>query len=319
MESSQRRWEMENQVLEENVIYGSNEAERERLDAEEPWKRDPHYFKTTKISAVACIKMVMHAKSGGNLEVMGLLQGKYVAGEIIVMDSFALPVEGTETRVNASATANEYMVNYIMSAEAVGRSEGIVGWYHSHPGYSCWLSGIDVSTQMLHQKGEDPYLAIVVDPVQTISSGKVDLKCFRTYPENYVAPDADPSEYQTIPLDKIEDFGVHHKAYYTLPHSFYKSALDSQILNQLWHKYWVQTLSANPLLASRDYSAASMSDLASKLDIAQVSQSRLRYMSVEKKESQLALLAKDASKIGTEMGASLSTLLLQSLLFNRSS
>jgi COP9 signalosome complex subunit 5 len=159
----------------------------------------------------------------------------------------------------------------------------------------------------------------VVDPVQTISSGKVDLKCFRTYPENYVAPDADPSEYQTIPLDKIEDFGVHHKAYYTLPHSFYKSALDSQILNQLWHKYWVQTLSANPLLASRDYSAASMSDLASKLDIAQVSQSRLRYMSVEKKESQLALLAKDASKIGTEMGASLSTLLLQSLLFNRSS
>jgi hypothetical protein len=23
-----------------------------------------------------------------------------------------------------------------------------VGWYHSHPGYGCWLSGIDVGTQV---------------------------------------------------------------------------------------------------------------------------------------------------------------------------
>ena len=22
----------------------------------------------------------------------------------------------------------------------------VIGWYHSHPGYGCWLSGIDVST-----------------------------------------------------------------------------------------------------------------------------------------------------------------------------
>lgn len=28
------------------------------------------------------------------------------------MDAFALPVEGTETRVNAQAEAYEYMVNY---------------------------------------------------------------------------------------------------------------------------------------------------------------------------------------------------------------
>ena len=23
----------------------------------------------------------------------------------------------------------------------------VVGWYHSHPGYGCWLSGVDVNTQ----------------------------------------------------------------------------------------------------------------------------------------------------------------------------
>ena len=33
-----------------------------------------------------------------------------------------------------------------------GRVENLVGWYHSHPGYGCWLSGIDVGTQMTNQK-----------------------------------------------------------------------------------------------------------------------------------------------------------------------
>ena len=33
----------------------------------------------------------------------------------------------------------------------MGRQENAIGWYHSHPGYGCWLSGIDVSTQMLNQ------------------------------------------------------------------------------------------------------------------------------------------------------------------------
>ena len=84
---------------------------------------------------------------------------------MVVMDSFALPVEGTETRVNAQAQGYEYMTAYIESAKQVlrftwfqpgflckvGRLENAIGWYHSHPGYGCWLSGIDVSTQMLNQ------------------------------------------------------------------------------------------------------------------------------------------------------------------------
>ncbi|KAK9058143.1 hypothetical protein SSX86_022983 [Deinandra increscens subsp. villosa] len=55
--------------------------------------------------------MVVHARSGGTIEVMGLMQGKTDGDAIIVMDDFALPVEGTETRVNAQADAYEYMVD----------------------------------------------------------------------------------------------------------------------------------------------------------------------------------------------------------------
>ena len=64
------------------------------------------------ISALALLKMAMHAKSGGNIEVMGMLQGKVIGREFVVVDAFALPVEGTETRVNAQTEAYEYMVDF---------------------------------------------------------------------------------------------------------------------------------------------------------------------------------------------------------------
>lgn len=48
--------------------------------------------------------------------------------------------------------------------------------------------------------------------------------------------DEGPSEYQTIPLSKIEDFGVHAKQYYSLDISFFKSGLDAHMLDLLWNK-----------------------------------------------------------------------------------
>lgn len=45
--------------------------------------------------------MVMHARSGGDIEVMGLMQGYPLGDTMLVMDAFALPVEASETRVNA--------------------------------------------------------------------------------------------------------------------------------------------------------------------------------------------------------------------------
>lgn len=29
------------------------------------------------------------------------------------------------------------------------RPEMVVGWYHSHPGFGCWLSGVDINTQQV--------------------------------------------------------------------------------------------------------------------------------------------------------------------------
>ena len=30
-----------------------------------------------------------------------------------------------------------------------GRPEMVVGWYHSHPGWGCWLSSVDMNTQQV--------------------------------------------------------------------------------------------------------------------------------------------------------------------------
>ena len=162
---AQKTWEISNFVQEINSmdeLYRYDEDAHRNLLTEKPWEKDPHYFKDIKISALALLKMVIHARSGGNIEIMGLLLGKVDGQSMIVMDSFALPVEGTETRVNAQVQAYEYMVTYTAMAKQVGRLENVIGWYHSHPGYGCWLSGIDVSTQMLNQQFQEPWVAIVV-------------------------------------------------------------------------------------------------------------------------------------------------------------
>ena len=61
----------------------------------------------------------MHARSGGQYEIMGLMQGKLDGDTFVVLDAFALPVVGTETRVNAANEANEFMIQYIESSPAV--------------------------------------------------------------------------------------------------------------------------------------------------------------------------------------------------------
>ena len=46
---------------------------------------------------------------------------------------------------------NEFVdVGYFV---CVGRPEMVVGWYHSHPGFGCWLSGVDINTQQVHVFG----------------------------------------------------------------------------------------------------------------------------------------------------------------------
>lgn len=322
---AQKTWEISNNI--ESVttideIYRYDRKQQQDIVAAKPWEKDPHFFKEVKISALALLKMVMHARSGGSIEVMGLLIGKVDGNVMIVMDSFALPVEGTETRVNAQAQAYEYMTAHLEAAKQVGRLENAIGWYHSHPGYGCWLSGIDVSTQMLYQNFQEPFVAIVIDPVRTISAAKVNIGAFRTYPKGYKPPQEGPSEYQTIPLDKIEDFGVHCKQYYSLDVTYFKSALDRRLLDSLWNKYWVNTLSSSSLITNASYTTGQISDLSAKLELSESALGRSGFMlSIDSHdkvwEDRLAKANKDSSKTTIEAIHGLMAQVIKDRLFNQ--
>jgi len=251
-----------------------------------------------------------------------LMQGKIEGDTLIIMDSFALPVEASETRVNAQAEAFEYIIQYLELIGQVGRKENAVGWYHSHPSYGCWLSGIDVATQKLQQK-QGPWVAVVVDPIRTVSSGKVELGAFRTYPDNYKPPDTGTSQWESIPSEKIEDFGVHANQYYKLEVSYFKSSLDEQLLTLLWNKYWVNTLASNPLLSNRDYFAAAIGDVSEKLEQAETQLQHsgrmgggMFFPEKKKEESQLSKVTKDGTKTAIEQVHGLMTQVLKDSLFN---
>lgn len=315
-----------------DALYSYSASAQKSINEAHPWRSDPNYFTSVRISAVALLKMVMHARSGGSLEVMGLMLGKIEAHTFVVTDAFRLPVEGTETRVNAQDEANEYMVEFLARAREQGQSDNAVGWYHSHPGYGCWLSGIDVNTQKTQQQFQDPFCAIVIDPDRTVSAGKVEIGAFRTYSTEYVenkekaggtsktAGGVDSDGFQTIPLGKIEDFGAHANHYYSLEVSHYKSSLDAKLLEALWNKYWVQTLSSSPLISNRDYGTKQISDLARKTIQENANGKRFKggpgYATGVSDKNQLAKLGAAGSKIAREEDMGLLAAKVKDQVFN---
>lgn len=251
-----------------SIFYDDNYIQEvnSELSATKPWTKDPNYFQQVHISSLALLKMTIHARSGGSIEIMGMLTGRIVKNGIVVMDVYPLPVEGTETRVNAQAEGYEFMVQYLDSLKKSGRYENIVGWYHSHPGYGCWLSGIDVATQSLNQQFQDPYLAIVVDPERTMANGKVEIGAFRTYTDDYIkstkigtasnpislgtspfmrksaGKKSTQDKVKDIPNEKMQDFGLHSSKYYSLSIDIFRSNMDHLILKNLWNKFWISNL-----------------------------------------------------------------------------
>lgn len=67
-----------------------------------------------------------------------------------------------------------YQTKMLEMLNRTGRTEMVVGWYHSHPGFGCWLSSVDISTQRSFEALSDRAVAIVVDPIQSVK-GKVNL------------------------------------------------------------------------------------------------------------------------------------------------
>jgi len=143
-----------------------------------------------------------------------------------------------------------------------------LGWYHSHPNYGPWLSGIDVNTQTSMQQA-GPMLAIVVDPIRSKISGRIDIGAFRTCsPEKntHVVSSEQPEEAGTIPEDKIKDFGVHYKHYYKLDLEYFISEKDFEVVEYCWSKFWKTVLETDRLIDSQKSLRDTLRDLVTKAE-----------------------------------------------------
>ena len=131
------------------------------------------------ISPLSLLKMLRHGKAGIPLEVMGLMLGDYVDDYTVkCLDVFSMPQSGTETTIES--IDERFQVRMVEMLKQTGRNEIVVGWYHSHPGYGCWLSSTDINTQKTFEQQVPRTVAVVVDPIQSVR-GKVVIDAFRTY------------------------------------------------------------------------------------------------------------------------------------------
>ena len=204
----------------------------------------PDTSETVYISSLALLKMLKHGRAGVPVEVMGLMLGTYVDDYTVrVVDVFAMPQNGTG--VSVEAVDEVYQTTMIEMLKQTGRKETIVGWYHSHPGFGCWLSSIDIATQQSFERLNERCVAVVVDPIQSVK-GKVIIDAFRTIPQQFTligeARQVTSNQgHLTKPTIQAKVRGL-GKMYYSMPIEFSKSEIDERMLVNLQRKKWTDSL-----------------------------------------------------------------------------
>ncbi len=117
------------------------------------------------IREAAVIAMTDHADAGypAREEVLGLMTGRFHRDDLGV---YAV-VTGTATSdLDADAGSVRFRrdgLEGLFAGIDANEDRTVVGWYHSHPGFGCYLSDTDKRTHA-GIFGDDPGFAAVIDP-----------------------------------------------------------------------------------------------------------------------------------------------------------
>jgi len=109
----------------------------------------------------------------------------------------------------------------------------VVGWYHSHPGFGCWLSGVDINTQQSFEALNQRAVAVVVDPIQSVK-GKVVIDCFRSINPQLIMLGQEPRQ-TTSNLGHLHKPSIQalihglNRHYYSIALSYRKNELEQQV------------------------------------------------------------------------------------------
>jgi len=219
------------------------------------------------ISSLALLKMLKHGRAGVPMEVMGLMLGEFVDDyTVTVVDVFAMPQSGTG--VSVEAVDPVFQAKMLDMLKQTGRPEMVVGWYHSHPGFGCWLSGVDMNTQQSFEQLSERAVAVVIDPIQSVK-GKVVIDAFRLMNPNHVIANQEPRQ-TTSNLGHLQKPSIQalihglNRHYYSLPIGYRKNELEQRMLMNLHKKTWQDDLT---LIDYKDHSNDNKETLQTMLSL----------------------------------------------------
>lgn len=125
------------------------------------------------------------------------------------------------------------------------RDEQVVGWYHSHPGFGCWLSSVDVNTQKSFEQLHERAVAVVIDPIQSVK-GKVVIDAFRTIdPARLIYGEPRQTTSMLGHLQPISLIALMHglnRHYYSLGINYRKTPLEEKMLQNLHKSEWKSSM-----------------------------------------------------------------------------
>ncbi|KAL9063897.1 MAG: hypothetical protein Q9161_009212 [Pseudevernia consocians] len=200
---------------------------------------------TVYISSLALLKMLRHGRAGVPMEVMGLMLGEFVDDYTVrVVDVFAMPQSGTG--VSVEAVDPVFQTKMMDMLRQTGRPETVVGWYHSHPGFGCWLSSVDINTQQSFEQLTPRAVAVVVDPIQSVK-GKVVIDAFRLINPQTLMMGHEPRQ-TTSNLGHLNKPSIQalihglNRHYYSIGINYRKTGLEENMLMNLHKHVWTEAL-----------------------------------------------------------------------------
>ena len=213
------------------------------------------------------------------MEVMGLMLGEFVDDYTVnVVDVFAMPQSGTG--VSVEAVDDVFQAKMMDMLKQTGRDQMVVGWYHSHPGFGCWLSSVDVNTQKSFEQLNSRAVAVVVDPIQSVK-GKVVIDAFRLIDTGALINNLEPRQTtsNTGLLNKANIQALIHglnRHYYSLNIDYHKTVQETKMLMNLHKEQWQSGLKMY------DYEEKEESNLAATKSMVKIAEQYSKRIEEEK-------------------------------------
>ena len=227
----------------------------------------PDCAEKVHVSSLALLKMLKHGRAGVPMEVMGLMLGQFVDDYTIhCVDVFAMPQSGTS--VSVESVDPVFQTEMVDMLKQTGRPEMVVGWYHSHPGFGCWLSSTDINTQSSFEALNPRAVALVVDPIQSVK-GKVVIDCFRLINPQLMMLGQEPRQ-TTSNIGHLQKPSIQalihglNRHYYSIVIDYRKNELEEQMLQNLHKRNWTTGLSVTKF---EDFAASTESILDQMLKL----------------------------------------------------